>query len=84
MRAITARRTEDRPCRRLEAVVGPSPDAIPMQPSAIWPVIVGEGGINYLCHRCARVLCDGIAVGDLVGLEIRCACGAVGRVPECL
>jgi hypothetical protein len=68
--------------RRLESCAQPGPDAIPLEPPARWPFILGEGELDYVCHRCARTLCSGIAPGDLADLEIRCGCGAVGRVPS--
>jgi hypothetical protein len=67
--------------RRLQAVEGPCPDALPAgSRPAGGPLFVGGGSLTYVCAACDRVLCDGIHDGDLDGLLLRCTCGVVGRV----
>jgi hypothetical protein len=67
---------------RLERVPGPCDEALPLgPPHPIRPVFSGEGPLQYVCANCFRVLCDGIAPGDLSGLVVRCACGQTNRVP---
>ena len=66
---------------RLEFVPGPRDDALPLSGSPLGPVFLGEGELDYVCSKCFRVVCQGISRGDLVGVLVRCACGAVNRVP---
>jgi hypothetical protein len=65
----------------LDPFVGPCDDALPVIAGrARVPVIAGDGEVDHLCTRCLAVVCEGIAAGDLVGLRVRCSCGAVNVV----
>jgi hypothetical protein len=76
-----APRAEAGPGLRLEPLPADTLDAIPLAPPAgAGPLFVGAGPLSYACSGCGRVLCQGIAPGDLVGLVLRCGCGAIGRV----
>jgi hypothetical protein len=69
------------PAIELQPVAAGRADAIPLQPRAgDEPLFTGDGPLDYVCARCHRVLCKGIAPGDLAGLVLRCACGATSRV----
>lgn len=58
-------------------------DAVPALSTRLdVPILIGDGSIDYTCTGCGAVVCEGIAAGDLAGLVVRCACGAVGRVPR--
>jgi len=66
----------------LERVGMAGVEAVPAEPvQHERPLFFGEGQLNYRCPHCERLVCRGIAPGDLAGLFIRCRCGAVGRVP---
>jgi hypothetical protein len=45
------------------------------------PLFIGEGDLDYGCPCCHAVVCQGIAAGDLAGVVVSCACGAVNQVP---
>lgn len=45
------------------------------------PLFMGVGAIDYACHGCDEIVCEGLDTGDLVGLVVRCGCGAVNRIP---
>jgi hypothetical protein len=80
---VVAERVAARSVVRLEGVPGPCDDALPLGPAhPVRPVFSGEGPLQYVCASCFRVLCDGIAPGDLGGLLVRCGCGQTNRVPE--
>ena len=67
----------------LERVAPPGVETVPVEPvQHERPLFVGDGLLSYRCPQCARLLCQGIAPGDLGGLVIRCRCGATGRVPR--
>ena len=59
-----------------------SENALPLaQPQYDGPLFVGDGALDYVCPKCFTLRCEGIAPGDLAGIAIRCAYGAVGCVP---
>jgi hypothetical protein len=67
---------------RLRPVGGRCDEALPIEAlNHGGPVFIGEGALDYVCAKCLRVLCEGIAPGDLAGILVRCGCGAVGCVP---
>jgi hypothetical protein len=83
--AVTVARVSLRRAVRMELVPGRCDEALPVQaPNTEGPVFVGEGALDYVCAACFAVLCEGISAGDLTGVLVRCACGAVNRVPHSL
>ncbi len=67
----------------MEAERESTAEALPVQYRRVnVPLFLGDGELDYACHGCGQVVCQGIAKGDLGGIVVRCACGAVNRVPR--
>jgi hypothetical protein len=70
------------PVRKMRLVRRPDPSRCHLIPANVAPALKGEGGGDYACAFCGRVLLESVSPERVQDVAVRCVtCGRYNDVP---